>query len=140
MRYYETLYLINPNLGEEEYRDVVSKFNGLVEKNNGVIIKVHEWGKRSLAYSVKKYDKGYYVLLQYCGDPGTTKELERDLRLDDRTFKFQTVKLNDKADPEALKLEAEKARGSVREESEETSALEETKVEEKTESQERIED
>ncbi len=69
MRYYETLYIINPGLTEEDCKEVVTKFNDLVEKNGGVVTKVDEWGKKTLAYAVKKHDKGYYVLLQYCGEP-----------------------------------------------------------------------
>jgi len=107
MRYYETLYLINPNLAEEDYKVVVSKFNDLVEKNKGVVIKVDEWGKKTLAYEVKKFGKGYYVLLQYCGEPGITAELKRYLSIDDRVLKYQTIKLSDNADPEALKAKAE---------------------------------
>ncbi len=107
MRYYETLYIINPDLAEEDYREVVVKFAGIVEKNNGVVTTVHEWGKKPLAYEVKKKDKGYYVLLRYCGDSGIADQLKRDLKLDDRVLKYQTIKLSDHADPEAIKSKAE---------------------------------
>ena len=107
MKYYETLYIINPNLADEDYREVVNKFNELVEKNKGVLVKVDEWGKKTLAYLVKKFDKGYYILLQYCGQSGVTEGLEKDLRLDDRVLKYQTIKLSNNADPEALKAEVE---------------------------------
>ena len=110
MRYYETLYLINPNLADEDYREVVIKFNDFVEKNKGVVIRVEEWGKKTLAYNVKKFDKGYYVLLQYCGEPVLIEKLQRDLKLDDRVLKYQTVKLSDNEDPEALKARAEEDR------------------------------
>ncbi|MEA2040454.1 MAG: 30S ribosomal protein S6 [Thermodesulfobacteriota bacterium] len=107
MRYYETLYLINPDLSDEDYGDVVTKFNNLVEKNKGSVINVDEWGKKTLAYKVKKFDKGYYVLLQYCGAAEILAELNRDLTLDDRVLKYQTIKLSNDVDPEALKSEAE---------------------------------
>ncbi len=103
MRYYETLYIINPNLAEEDYRAVVAKFTDAVEKNKGVVTKVDEWGKKTLAYDIKKFDKGFYVLLQYCGEAGLTAELKRELGLDDRVLKYQTIKLSDNADPEKLK-------------------------------------
>ena len=107
MKYYETLYIINPNLADDDYVNVVTKFNSLVEKNNGVVIKADEWGKKSMAYEIKKFDKGYYVLLQYCGEPGITAELKRDFKLDERIIKYQTIKLSDHADPEALKAKIE---------------------------------
>jgi small subunit ribosomal protein S6 len=106
MRYYETLYLINPNLSDEDYSEVVTKFNDFVEKNKGVIVKVDEWGKKTLAYEVKKFDKGYYVLLSYCGEPDLISLLKRELKLDERIIKYQTVKLSDSEDPEALKQQS----------------------------------
>ena len=105
MRYYETLYIINPNLADEDYRVVVAKFTDVVEKNGGVVTKVDEWGKKTLAYDIKKFDKGFYVLLQFCGEAGLTAELKRELGLDDRVLKYQTIKLSDNADLEKLKPE-----------------------------------
>ena len=102
MRYYETLYIINPNLADEDYRAVVAKFTDVVEKNQGVVTKVDEWGKKTLAYDIKKFDKGFYVLLQFCGEAGLTAELKREMGLDDRILKYQTIKLSDNADLEKL--------------------------------------
>jgi small subunit ribosomal protein S6 len=110
MKYYETLYIVNPDLSTEAYQQVLGKFNGLIEAGRGVIIKVDEWGSRPLAYPVKKFERGVYVLLQYCGDAGITNGLERDLRLDDRVIKYQTVKISDQADAEALKRQAEETK------------------------------
>ncbi|HDZ90778.1 MAG: 30S ribosomal protein S6 [Deltaproteobacteria bacterium] len=126
MRYYETLYIIKPDLPEEDYRGAVSKFADFIEKNKGVVTKVDEWGSRTLAYEVKKFNRGSYVLMQYCGKPGITAELKREMTLDDRVIRFQTIKLSDDADPEALK-----ARGNEGEEETEEAAgpAEETKGE-----------
>ena len=102
MRYYETLYIINPNLAEEDYRAVVAKFTDAVGKNKGVVTKVDEWGKKTLAYDIKKFDKGVYVLMQYCGESDLTAEIKREMSLDDRILKYQTIKLSDNADLEKL--------------------------------------
>jgi small subunit ribosomal protein S6 len=118
MKYYETLYLINPNLADEDYEDVVSKFNNVIEKNEGIFIKVDEWGKKTLAYKIKKFDKGYYVLLRYCGNSGITAELKRVLKLDERVLKYQTVKLSDNADPDALKAKIEEGKTKAGEDEE----------------------
>ncbi|MBN2032632.1 MAG: 30S ribosomal protein S6 [Deltaproteobacteria bacterium] len=107
MRHYETIYIVNPNLSQDEYRDVLDKYTTLIEKNNGAIVKTEEWGTQRLAYDVKKFDKGAYVLLNYCAKPGLSAELERDLNLDDRVLKFQTIKLAHEADPKDL-LEKQK--------------------------------
>ena len=110
MRYYETLYLINPNLANDDYKEVVTKFNDLIEAKKGVVTKTDEWGKKSLAYPVKKFDKGFYVLLQYCGEAAIADDLQRGLRLDDRILKFQTIKLGNNVDPEELKPNVEESK------------------------------
>ncbi len=105
MRYYETLFFMNPNLAEEDYKDAIAKFNRAVENHQGVVIKTAEWGKKTLAYEVKKFDRGYYVLMNFCGGPDVIYELQREMRLDDRVLKYQTIKLADQVDPEALKAQ-----------------------------------
>lgn len=102
MKHYEVIYIVNPNLGDEDYKEVIKKFNDLVEKGGGTVVKVKEWGKQRLAYDIKKFDKGAYVHLEYCAKPGGSAEFEREFKLDDRILKFQTVKLADEVDPEEL--------------------------------------
>jgi len=109
MRHYETVYIINPTLSDEAVKEVVTRFNTLVEKTNGVVTRIDEWGKRDLAYDIKKFNKGVYVLMQFCGDPGITVELQRQFGLDDTILKSQTIVLSNDADPEALKAEIEAA-------------------------------
>ena len=102
MRHYETIVIINPNLSEDEHKEVVKKYGDLIVKENGVIVKIDEWGKQRLAYELKRFDKGGYVLMEYCGAQDLTSALARALKLDDRILKFQTIKLADWVDPESL--------------------------------------
>ncbi len=102
MRYYETIFIVHPNLNEEESKEVLKKFSGLVERYKGVLVKIEEWGNQRLAYQVKKSERGYFVLVGYCAEPGLVPELERDLKLDDRVLKFQSVKVSDHADPQEM--------------------------------------
>jgi small subunit ribosomal protein S6 len=102
MRQYETIFVVNPTLTEETYREAVNKLKNVIEKQKGVIVKAAEWGTQRLAYTVKKFDRGAYVLFNYCGDAGVTTELERELKLDDRILKYQTVKIAEDVDPQAL--------------------------------------
>lgn len=110
MRHYETIYIVNPNLSQEEYQDVLKRYSGLIEKSKGVMIKSEEWGLQRLAYEVKKFDKGSYVLFNYCGEPGITAELERDLKLDDRVLKFQTIKIAHEVNAQELLQKEKEAR------------------------------
>ena len=102
MRQYETILIVNPTLVEETNREVINKFKNVIERQKGVVVKVEEWGNQRLAYNLKKLDKGFYVLINYCGEAGVTSELERELKLDDRVLKFQTVKLAEGVDPQSL--------------------------------------
>lgn len=113
MRHYETIYIINPNISEEDYKETYEKFNKFVETQNAVIIKSKEWGKQKLAYNIKKHDKGSFYYIEYCADAGATAEFERALKLDDRVLKFQTVKLSNKVDPEELLQKAKDAEKAV---------------------------
>jgi len=108
MRRYEMVYIINPNLDTESLNEVISKFTDIIDKLKGSVLKVHEWGKRKLAYEVKKFDKGYYVMCDFCGGPNTVHELERNLKLDDRVLKYITVKIDEDVDPEQLMREEQK--------------------------------
>ena len=104
MRNYETIFVVNPTLGEEEHKEVLKKYSALVEKQKGILIRIEEWGVQRLAHAVKRFDKGSFVLMNYCGPSGVTSELERDLKLDDRIFRFQTVKIAEDVDPQELIL------------------------------------
>ena len=77
---YEVLYIINPNLGEEETAAVVARFKELAEAH-GTVSEVDEWGKRKLAYLINDLDEGYYVLMTFTADPAFPAELDRLMRI-----------------------------------------------------------
>ena len=115
MKYYETLYILSPDLPNEEYDSLARKFSDVVDRSGGVSVKVSMWGKRPLAYDIKKFDKGFFILFRYCGTSLTVLELAREMRLDEKLLKFQTIKLSDDEDPEAAKeREANNAQTSDR--------------------------
>jgi len=102
MKYYETIFIVDPDLSDEDYQAALTKSNEVIEKQKGVVVKVQEWGKQRLAYPIQRKEKGSYVVVNYCGDGGTSAELERLLKLDDRILKAMTVKLEESVDPEEL--------------------------------------
>jgi small subunit ribosomal protein S6 len=124
MRHYEIIYIVNPNLDAEALNEVVSKFSDLTKRLKGYIIKVNEWGKRRLAYEVKRFDKGYYIVVDFCGLPETVKELERNLTLDDRVLKYLTVKLDEDVDPEDLMRREQEKEEKVEESNEQALEVE----------------
>jgi small subunit ribosomal protein S6 len=107
MKRYETIYIANPNLEDDALKEVVAKFSDIIEKKRGSIVKIDDWGKKKLAYEVKRFDKGHYVLLDFCGFPEAVTELERTLKLDDRILKYLTVKIEDDYEPTDIPVKTE---------------------------------
>jgi small subunit ribosomal protein S6 len=105
MRHYEILFIVTPDSSEEDLKAVATKFKGVVTGMNGIVTSYDEQGRKKLAYSVKKQNKGYYVLMDYVGSADIVPEIERNMRLDDRVLKYLTVKLADQVDPESIEPE-----------------------------------
>ena len=105
MRRYETLFIVTPDSSEEDLKAVAAKIKGVVTGMNGIVASYDEQGRKKLAYSVKKQNKGYYVLMDYVGSADVVSEIERNMRLDDRVLKYLTVKLADQVDSESIEPE-----------------------------------
>ena len=79
---YELMYIINPNLSEEETAAIVEKFKALVEQH-GTLEEMEEMGKRKLAYEINYISEGYYVLMKFTSGPEFPAELDRVLGITD---------------------------------------------------------
>ena len=79
---YEVLYVLNPNLTEEETQAIVEKFKTLIEQN-GTVDEMEEWGERKLAYEINYLTEGYYVLVKFTSGPELPAELDRILGITD---------------------------------------------------------
>jgi small subunit ribosomal protein S6 len=93
-RMYETIYIVKPDLADEENKALTTKINEVIEKMNGDVRKLEDWGVRKLAYPIDKINRGRYMYLRSDGDATLIAELERRLRLDERVIRYQTVKLD----------------------------------------------
>lgn len=83
---YELMYIINPNLSEEEINAVVEKFKALVEQN-GTVDEMELMGKRKLAYEINYLSDGYYVLVKFTSSPDFPAELDRILGITDSVIR-----------------------------------------------------
>lgn len=92
MQTYEAMYIIRPDLEEEAVKANVEKFAEIVNANGGSDLKVDLWGKRRLAYEVKKFNEGVYVLMNFSGEARTVDELERLMKISDAVIRFMTTK------------------------------------------------
>jgi small subunit ribosomal protein S6 len=95
MRIYENLFIVRPDATEEEIDHLVDLMSKHVTTGGGTVDKVEKWGKRRLAYRVKKNREGNYVLMQFTAGSSLVKEFERRLRVQDDVIKFITVRIDE---------------------------------------------
>ena len=88
---YETIIIINSNLDEAATKATVEKFTTLISEN-GTVESTEEWGKKKLAYPIKKQNEGYYVLVNFTSNPEFIDELERVYNITDEVIKHIVVK------------------------------------------------
>ena len=88
---YETIMIINSNLDEAATKATVEKFSNLISAN-GTVESTEEWGKKKLAYPIKKQSEGYYVLVKFTSNPEFIDELERVYNITDEVIKHIVVK------------------------------------------------
>ncbi len=133
MRRYETIFILDPDLSEEGRAPVLEKATGLIEKMAGFLVKTDEWGAKKLAYEIRKKSRGYYILLDYCGNGDLVAEMERSFRIDDKVLKYMTVILDKDTDLEKVKAEMAEAEKKAQAESAPQSPAETTATVEATE-------
>ncbi|HXN06064.1 MAG TPA: 30S ribosomal protein S6 [Nitrospiria bacterium] len=95
---YESIFIARSSLSEEDVAGLTEKVKAIIEKNGGQVIRTENWGKKKLAYEVKKEKKGVYVMFHIKGPGALVSELERNLNIQDGIIKFMTVKLDMKAE------------------------------------------
>jgi small subunit ribosomal protein S6 len=96
MGQYETAFLISPTLEEEETEKIITQMAEVISKKKGKMIKEDRWGKRRLAYQIKKHDEAFYVFFHYEGDSAIPNELERRFKQSEEILRFLTVKKESK--------------------------------------------
>ena len=91
MRNYELVCILDPQVGEGQYEQLVEKYEALLEENGGQVARIDNWGLRRLAYtstSLKNRHQGYYVLYQFSAEPTAIEGLEQTLKLDEAVLRY----------------------------------------------------
>lgn len=109
MRRYETIVIVNPDVGDEQREPVFDRIRELIPQQNGILVKIDNWGTKKLAYAINKKVRGFYARIDYCGSGPLVNEIERFFKIDDRVLKFMTVMREEKVDPERIQEEIAKA-------------------------------
>ena len=95
MRNYEVVIFVQPDLDETALTGVVDKVKGWITESGGTVAKVDMWGKRRMAYSIRKQREGQYVFVQAQMAPSSTSELERNLRFLEPVMRFLVTVVNE---------------------------------------------
>ncbi len=90
--YYETMYILRPDIAEEEVNKHIEKYNKLLEEMGGKILDSQMRGKRRLAYSIAKNREGIYVQLSHQGDGQHIEKIEKAMRLSEDVIRYMTIK------------------------------------------------
>ncbi len=97
MKKYETIFIMDPDLVDEQTQATMEKIKGIISQSEGAeLFKMEDWGMRNLAYNVRKKSRGRYILLHFSGTPTLLSELHRNFRVMDAVIKFQSVRLDER--------------------------------------------
>jgi len=94
-RRYELMFIVRPDMVDEDQDKLISTLESAVTSSGGTLNKVEKLGKRRLAYTVRKFHDGVYILLTIDGGGGLIHELERRLRVSEPVIKFLTVRVDE---------------------------------------------
>lgn len=112
LRNYETVFILDPAIGDDRTAQEVERAKSAIESANGEVVDIQRWGKRKLAYEIKKKREGVYTVLKFRSDGKAVFELERNLRLSEPVLRFLTVQ---DESPSTESKEAREAAGDAAE-------------------------
>jgi len=95
MNCYETIFIMHPDLDEAAEQAAKDAVKAIIDEVEGRIYQVENWGKKRLAYKIRKQSKGIYQLIRFIGNAESVAKMERLFRLDEAYLKFLTLRLKD---------------------------------------------
>ncbi len=108
---YEAIYVLRPDIDVDSAARVATRVSEVIAREQGTLVKVESWGRRKLAYPVRKFRKGIYYYLRFVAPGAMVAEFERNLRMQqDAVLKFMTVKVNDEVDLSSVQVDPEEVK------------------------------
>jgi ribosomal protein S6 len=105
-REYETTYIVNSNLEDSQIESIITRYTELVKSNGGEVTAIDRWGRKRLAYPIKKKNAGFYVQMNYIAPTDIVRKLESAFKLDEEIIRYLTISVD---------KNMKKARAGVRE-------------------------
>tara|TARA_B100001250_G_scaffold25098_1_gene20834 strand:- start:10953 stop:11300 length:348 start_codon:yes stop_codon:yes gene_type:complete len=93
MNTYETVFIMNPVLSEDQIKETVKKFSSYIKTKKGLITHEENWGLKKLKYVIQKKKTGFYYLLEFEAEGEVIQDFEIEFKRDERVIRWQTVKL-----------------------------------------------
>ena len=93
MNQYETVFIMTPVLSDQQMKETVEKFKGILTTAGAEIINEEEWGLKTMAYPIQKKSTGFYELVEFKAEPEVVAKLELAFRRDERVIRYLTVKM-----------------------------------------------
>jgi small subunit ribosomal protein S6 len=90
---YETTVVIRPDIGGDAVEGTLDRLRDVLRNGGGKLLAINHWGKKKLAYEIKKHARGIYVHTHYLGGNVLVQELERNLRISDNVLRFMTIRM-----------------------------------------------
>ena len=106
-RVYELMYIVDPVADADTLKTINEEIQGLIETEGGTIVLNEDMGKRQLAYKIKQFTEGYYFLFEIEGSGSEIAEVERRMRVNDKIFRYLTVRVDEERKT-AAKIEAKR--------------------------------
>lgn len=94
MKNYETVFILNPVLSDDQMKDTVEKFVKVLKKANADVLNVEQWGLKKMAYPINKKSTGFYNLIEFSAAPTVIDSLETEYRRDESIMRFLTTALD----------------------------------------------
>ena len=92
MAFYENTIVAKQDLAEKELKTIISKYNDIINKSSGKVVKIEEWGLLNLANKIRNYKKGFYIHYKFEGNNNTLNEVEKKIKVDGAIIRHLTVK------------------------------------------------
>lgn len=112
MNKYESIFIINPEVGEEKRKELIEKLKGIITSGGGKLLGLDEWGVRRLAYPVKGCEEGYYCFLNLEATPAVIESLERNYRITEEIIKYLSVRIEERK-PKPKKVKPKRYRPRI---------------------------
>ena len=95
MNKYEIAVVLSAKLEDEERAAIIERIKGLVERFEGNVTSVDDWGKKRLAYEIQKMNEGYYYFIQFDAEAGVPAQIEENIRIMDNVLRFLCVRADE---------------------------------------------